>query len=126
MENKKHLIAIVNCRDHYFNYGDDHAMLIQSISDWSEVTTEELNLLQRFGLNYSWKVIERVDADPKFIATTVKAALAEVKKQEELQAEAKAKAEAAKAQRELKRQAKTQAEELKLLETLQSKYKDKQ
>lgn len=126
MTNKKHQVAIINCKDVHFNYGDDHEVLIQSISDWSEVTTEELSLLNRFSLNYSWKVIERLDSDPKFIATTVQAALNQVKAQQKAQEEAKAKAEAAKVQRELKRKAKTQAEELRLLQTLQSKYKDKQ
>lgn len=124
-EENKRLIAIVNFKDCYFNYGDDYEQVAQSISEWSEVTEEEFELLTTFSGKYTWKVIERLDKKPKFIPTTVKAAINEARAHQELVAKQKAEAEAKKLARELKRKAKTIEQEKKLLDELKLKYEGK-
>lgn len=109
----------------YFDGYDDYNKIIESISDWSEVTDKELDLIMRYCHNYNYQVIERVDTKPEFIIKTVQQALLEAKKHEEQEAKRKAEAEQKKLDRALKKKAKDEAQELKLLAELQAKHSDK-
>lgn len=122
MDEKKRLIAIITTKDRYFNYGDDHEVFVTSISDWTEVTEKEFQLLSSYSANYNWRVIERLDYKKDFIPKTVAAALAEVEKFKEEERKRKAELEKRKLERELKKKAKTEEQEKALLKELAQKY----
>ena len=116
-------IAICTVRELY-NY-DDYTKIIDSITDWTEVTDEEYNLLVKFSNNYNWSVIERLDKKPNFVLNTVKAALEEVRREEERRRVEKEKADKRKQERLLKKKAKDEAAEKELLEQLLAKHGNK-
>lgn len=113
-------IAICTVRE-LFHY-DDYTKIVDSITDWTEVTDEEYKLLVKFSSKYNWFVIERLDKKPGFVLSTVKAALEEARLEEEHQRIAKEEADKKKQQRLLKKKAKDEAAEKALLEELQRKY----
>jgi septin family protein len=117
-------IAIIKPKLYSDGY-DDYTKIIDSISDWSEVSNEELKLLKSYCNNYDYEVIERVDTKPEFIIKTIQQALIEAKKHEEQRAKQKAEAEQKKLERALKKKAKDVAQELKLLAELQAKHSGK-
>ena len=121
-------IAIITFVDTYKNYQDDYDCdkIVDSITEWSEVTQEDYDILvKEEARSRNFFVIERLDADPKFIQKTV----AEYLKQAKAEAEKKLKAEQAAKEKklaaELKKRAKTEADEIELLRKLQEKHKDK-
>lgn len=121
-------IAIITFVDTYKNYQDDYDCdkIVDSITEWSEVTQEDYDILvKEENRSRNFFVIERLDADQKFIPKTV----AEYLKQAKAEAEKKLKAEQAAKEKklaaELKKKAKTEALELDLLRKLQEKHKDK-
>lgn len=114
-------IAIVTYRDKYVNY-DDYERVVDSITDWTEVSEEDYKLLLSFSSKRNWTILERLDKKPGFVPNTVKAALEEVRLEEERQRIAKKEAERKKQERLLKKKAKDEAAEKKLLEELLVKH----
>ena len=116
------LIAIVKPKriDCY----DDYSVLVESITDWSEVTDEEYALLYNWSNKYDYTVITRLDKQPDFLPKTISAALEEAKKEQEYLEKQKQEAQKLKLERELKRRARNEKKERELLEALQEKYKE--
>jgi len=104
---------------------EESKILINSITDWAEVTDEELFALRAFSARSTdpYYVIEQPKNQEEFIANSVKGYLALTKKREAEVAAEMAKAAKKKQERELKKVAKTEAQEKALLEALQKKYK---
>ncbi len=115
-------IAIITTKS--VEYYDDYSKIVDSITDWSEVSDEDYKLLVHFSNKYEWMVIERLDKKPGFLLSSVKAALDEVKLEEERQRLAKEEVDRKKQERLLKKKAKDEAAEKKLLEQLLAKHGD--
>lgn len=115
-------IAIVSPKLDYDYESNDR--IIESITDWSEVTDEEYKLLYAYCRNYNYSIIERKDIQPEFILKTIAQAKEEARFLQEKLQKQKEIAEKKKQDALLKRKAKTEAEEKKLLEQLKSKYKE--
>ena len=116
-------IAICTVRE--LSHCDDYTKIVDSITDWTEVTDEEYKLLVKFSSKYNWFVIERLDKKPEFILNTVKAALEEVQREEERQRVKKEEADKKKQERLLRKRTKDEAAEKKLLEQLLAKHGEK-
>lgn len=108
-------IAIIKEYNHYDN--DYNEKLINSISDWSEVSDEEYKMLVSYQIKGNYTLIERIDS-PEFIKKTVgdylEWASAEEKRKMFL-AEQRAK-------RKILKTTKKEEEERKLFEELSKKY----
>lgn len=125
-----HQIAIITIKDAYFNHGDDYDTVITSITDWSEVTTEELDLLQRYAgsdRQHAFRVLERLDvAGSKFLPKTIeqfkKLAAKEEAENAARVAREKEEADARAAKRLAKKLAKQEATEKLALEELAKKH----
>jgi hypothetical protein len=116
-------IAIFTVKE--FSHYDDYTKIVDSITEWTEVSDEDYRLLYKFSERYNWNVLERLDKKPGFVLSTVEAALEEVRKEEEQARLAMAVAEEKKQERLLKKRAKDEAAEKKLLEQLLAKHGDK-
>ena len=113
------LIAI--CKFKYSDY-DNCDKIIESITDWTEVTEEDYNLLVSFSWKCDWAIIERLDKKPGFVLSTVKAAIEEARSAQERLEKDKQEAERKKQERLLKKKAKDEEAEKKLLQTLLVKH----
>ena len=102
---------------------DDYSKIVDSISDWQEVTTEERNLLRTFCEKYDYSIIEFVENQEGIISKGVQYALNEAKKWEEQKVKEEAERERRKQERLLKKKAKDEKAELELLKQLEAKYK---
>lgn len=102
-----------------YEYYEDYEKIISAISEWEEVTTEELKLLKDYyNKNGGYTLVEFVENQRKKIDFAVKAQLEYIRKETERQeAEKKLKAEAAVA-RKYKLQEKKLEEKKQLLEQL--------
>lgn len=116
-------IAIITPKIYDSGY-DGYDKVIESITDWSEVTEEEYKLLYSYCINYDYEIIERQDIKPDFLLKTIEQAKVEAKKHQEKLDKQKEENERKKQAALLKKKAKTEAEEKKLLEQLKSKYKE--
>lgn len=114
-------IAIITVKEQYsdYNYYDE---VIESITEWSEVSEEDYNLLVKFSYGHDWRVIERLDSNPDFIPKTIEAAIKEVRLEAERVEKQRLEAEKKKQERLLKKKAKDEAAEKKLLEQLLAKH----
>ena len=117
-------ICLIKPAEVYFNY-DDCSKIIDKISDWEEVSIEELNLLKRFVSKYNYVIIEYVEKQRDLIDKGIKAALEEARIEDEKEKERKESAEKKKLERELKKRAKDEKAEKALLEQLEKKYREK-
>lgn len=115
------LIAII--KPYHIERYDDYSVLVESITDWSEVTDEEYALLCNWSNKYDYTVITRLDKQPDFLPKTISAALKEAKKEQEELEKKKQEEQKLKLERELKRKARNEKKERELLEALQEKYK---
>lgn len=114
------LIAILKSKR--TDYYDDTSKIIESISEWTEVTTEELKLLKQYFTMHDYEIIERVDTKPEFVVNSVKKAVEHARLEKEKQDKLKEEAERKKQERLLKKKAKDEAAEKKLLVQLKTKY----
>lgn len=118
-------VAILSGDRQYYNYQDDYQLLGLSLSDWSEVSNEDYQLLKSWcGRDNSYTLITREDVNSKFVPRLISEFTMLAHAEKEKQEREKQKREEAKLNRELKKKAKTEADEKKLLETLRSKYKE--
>ena len=104
------------------NTYDDYAKIIDSITDWTEVSQKDYEILTSYSYVRDWIIIERLDRKEDFIPKTVKVALEEAREFEKKQQLAKETEEKKKQDRLLKKKAKDEVAEKKLLEHLLAKH----
>jgi hypothetical protein len=114
-----HKIAIITTRDgSYDSYNDEYIKIIDSITDWEDVSDEEFRTLQFASSRLGFKLIERPADMPKFIAKTIKDYKAISKAEEERAAEEKKNREEAALQRKFKKDLKDKVSKEKMLNKL--------
>lgn len=117
-------IAIIKSRDFYENGPayDEYSMVtvINSITEWSEVTEEEFKLLQLALPRVGCSMLERPLDEKAFIAKTVADYVAIARAEEEKRAAEKKQREDAARERAMKRQLKTVKDKKALLEKLKA------
>jgi hypothetical protein len=114
-------IAIIKTTDFYD--GDSYKTIINSITDWQEISDEEFDLLNK--ANYrsnGFTILEQPINTKEFIAKTIADYLKVAREQEVIWAEEKKKREEATARRKLKKEAKTKGEREKLFKELQKEF----
>ena len=115
-----HKIAIITSRDSYSgDYGEDYQKIIDSITDWDEVTDEEFKTLQFASSRLNFSIIERPIEPKKFIAKTIADYKAICKAEEVRAAEEKRKRDEAALARKFKKELKDKESKLKMLKKLQ-------
>lgn len=106
-------------KDIYYNFGDDCRSIIDSISDWDEVSDKEYKILYSMSNRCGYNIIERPADAPAFIAKTV----ADYKKLAKIEAERaaaeKQQRDEAALKRKHKKELKDRESKLKLLKHLQ-------
>lgn len=108
--------------DHrYYDY-DSSIELINHITDWEEVTDDELRLLKRFADIKNYVVVKCVENQRSIIERGIKTVLEEIRIEEQRQQELKQIQEQKKQQRLLKKRAKDEEAEKKLLAELLKKH----
>lgn len=97
--------------------------IIESISDWDEVTDQELKTLQRY---YSGKILVRDDLKPALekVRNAVKRAELDAKRHAEAEEAKRKKREEKKRQKEMLANQKNEAEAKKLYEQLRAKFEN--
>jgi hypothetical protein len=114
-----HKIAIITTRDgSYDSYNEEYIKIIDSITDWEDVSDEEFRTLQFASSKLGFKLIERPADMPKFIAKTIKDYKAISKAEEERAAEEKKNREEAALQRKFKKDLKDKVSKEKMLNKL--------
>jgi len=115
-----HKIAIITSRDSYSgDYDEYHQKIIESITDWDEVTDEEFKTLQFASSRLNFSIIERPVEPKKFIAKTIADYKAICKAEEIRAAEEKKKRDDAALARKFKKELKDKESKLKMLKKLQ-------
>jgi len=112
-------IAIIITKDYYPGYGDDgQETLLQSITEWEEISDEDFNILSDAQWTMNFRILEQPTEPPKFIAKTISDWKKLVKEQAEK--EKKLKEEAAKKalEKKLKKELKAKETKKQLLERL--------
>lgn len=114
-----HKIAIITTRDgSYDSYNEEYIKIIDSITDWENVSDEEFSTLQFASPRLGFKLIERPTDIKKFIAKTITDYKAIAKAEEERAAEEKKNREEAALQRKFKKDLKDKASKEKMLARL--------
>jgi len=115
-------IAIIKGRDYYNDpYGDSYSgyhKIVESITEWEEVSDDEFRSLKAASGNLEFFIIEQPVDTKKFIAKTIADYKALVKAEEERAAEEKRKREEAALQRKFKKELKDKASKEKMLAKL--------
>lgn len=114
-------IAIV-FGDYRHSDDDDYNRVIASITDWAEVSKEELKILKDAEWHEGYQVLVQPDNQVEFINNTVAKWLEIIKEKEEKRKERQAKANATRAKKAAEEAKKKEEKEKKLLEELQAKY----
>ncbi len=115
-----HKIAIIVSDSHYDYEKDDYKRVVESITDWAEVSDQDFKLLKESSSRRGFDIIEQPLDVPGFIKTTVAEEI-EIARQEAVQKEKEKKAREAKAQAKKHAQAlKDQASKLALFEKLKA------
>lgn len=117
-------IAIITTRDFFYNYGDDHETVINSITDWSEVDDKTYDLLSKASHRMNFTIIERPSDEEKFIKKTVADFVKMIEHEAEVERARKEKAEKTRKEKALKKKAKDEAAEKELLAALLAKHPD--
>lgn len=116
-------IAIITSKSIIADYDSGYSDIVTSISDWSEVSDEDYQLLRSWcGKNNSYSLLCREDVCENFIPRLVSEFTILAKAEKNQEEQEKIKREEAKQQRELKKRAKTEQAERKLLEALKQKF----
>lgn len=115
-----HKIAIIKVKEYYPGYGDDgYEMIVQSITDWEEVSDEDYRVLKTAQSQLGYIVLEQPVDTPKFIAKTIADYKAWVLAEEERrQKEAKERADKA-LERKMKKSLKDKQSKLEMFKKLQ-------
>jgi len=114
-----HKIAIIKTFEYCPGYGDDGMeTIIQSITDWAEVSDEDYKTLRAASATLGFKLIEQPTDLPKFVAKTVADYKAWALAEEERQVEEKKKRDEAAFQRKFKKELKDKASKEAMLKKL--------
>jgi hypothetical protein len=113
-----HKIAIITSRDVYYGYDEDQVKIVESITDWEEVSDEDFKTLNFAAGRLGFVLIEQPVDTKQFIAKTITQykAIAEAEVKEA--AAEKAKREQASLERKLKKELKTKESKIELLKKL--------
>ena len=112
-------IAIITNSTHCFDqYGDDYTRVIDSITDWTEVSDEDYRALGTMQHKLGFNVIEQPTDTKVFIGKTVAAYIAYAKAEEIAQEKAKKEREVAALARKYKKELKDKDGKEKLLAKL--------
>lgn len=115
-------IAIITTLDYGY---DDYNKVIESITDWSEVTDEQYKVLYKHRTTLgNYDIIERLDSK-EFIQNTIASYLQHCAKEEIRIAEEKKKQEQRRIAAELKEKAKKESDEIAMLLELHKKHPNK-
>lgn len=117
-----HYIAIIYGRElsQYDSYHDDYSTMkiVESITDWEEVTDEEFKILRFQSSRMNYSIIVRPTDTKKFIAKTIADYLAVAKVEEEKAVKEKKEREDAALARKFKKELKDRASKEKMLAKL--------
>lgn len=113
-------IAIIKSREFYTGDYDDYASqkIIDSITDWDEVSDEDFACLQAMAGRLNFSILERPADTGAFIAKTVKEYKDYVKAEEKRVAEEKRLREEAALERKMKKELKDKTSKEKMLKKL--------
>ena len=112
-------IAIIKTLEYYPGYGDEGSeTIIQSITDWAEVTDDEFKTLKAASSSMGFVVLEQPVDTPKFVAKTVADYKAFVIAEEARKAEAEKKRDELALERKFKKELKDKASKEKMLAKL--------
>lgn len=117
-----HKIAIITTRDSTRGYGDDYddyGKIIDSITDWEEVSDEDYKTLVYASARLNFKIIEQPTDTKAFIAKSIADYTAIAKAEAIRAAEEKKKREDAALARKFKKELKDKDSKLKMLKKLQ-------
>ncbi len=117
-----HKIAIITVGYKSYDYDEygqvGHSRVVESITDWDEVTDEEFKYLRAMESKLGYHVIERPSDTPSFISKTVADYKVYVKAEKKRMAAEKEKREKEALARKIKKEAKTKVEKEKMLAKL--------
>jgi len=114
-----HKIAIITTRDCCYNdYDDEYSKIIDSITDWEDVSDEEFQTLKFASSRLGFALLERPSDMKKFIAKTITDYMAIAKAEAERAEVEKKKREEAALQRKFKKDFKDKASKEKMLARL--------
>jgi hypothetical protein len=116
-----HKIAIITTREFTRGYGDeydDYSKIIDSITDWEEVSDEDYKTLQYAAPRLNFAIIEQPLDTKKFIAKSIADYTAIAKAEALREAEEKKKREEAALARKFKKELKDKASKEKMLKKL--------
>lgn len=120
-------VAIIYVSDRYDDC-DNYHLIIQSITDWVEVTTEEHNILinasYKSGYNETFKVIEQPIDQPAFVKKTVAEHLEFARIEEEKHKKEKELRDKKALEKKHKKELKDKESRLALLKQLQEEFKE--
>jgi len=115
-----HKIAIIITKNCYYNYGDDYETILQSITNWEEVTDEEFDDLVQASYRMGFQIMEQPAEPKKFIAKTISDYKTLVKEEKRKEAEEKKKRADAALVRKHKKELKDRESKLALIKKLQA------
>ena len=121
-------IAIIKMREvPYSEYGDPdgYQMIVQSITDWQEVSDEDYRTLQMASGSLGFRILEQPTDVPAFVARTIKEYTALARAEEARLAEEKRKREEAALQRKLKKELRDTKTKKALYEKLKEEFEAK-
>jgi len=114
-----HKIAIITTRDCCYNdYDDEYSKIIDSITDWEDVSDEEFQTLKFASSRLGFALLERPSDMKKFIAKTITDYMAIAKAEAERAEVEKKKREEAALQRKFKKDFNDKASKEKMLARL--------
>lgn len=111
----------------YSEYGDPdgYQKIVQSITDWQEVSDEDYRTLQLASHPLGFKIIEQPVDTPAYVAKTIKEYTALARAEEQRQAEERKRREDAALQRKLKKELKDEKTKKALYEKLKEEFEAK-
>jgi hypothetical protein len=115
-------IAIITTRDYTRGYGDDYddyGKIIESITDWEEVSDEDYKTLQYAAPRLNFAIIEQPTDTKKFIAKSIADYTAIAKAEAIREAEERQKRADAALARKFKKELKDKDSKIKMLKKLQ-------
>lgn len=105
-----HKIAIITSGyENYDQYGDSYSRIVESITDWTEVSSEDLRCLKAMESKLRYHVIEQPVDPEAFVKKTVAEYMVYVKAEEKRQALAKEKRDKAALERKMNKDMKDKA-----------------
>jgi hypothetical protein len=118
-----HKIAIITTRDYTRGYGDDYddyGKIIESITDWEEVSDEDYKTLQYAAPRLNFAILEQPTDTKKFIAKSIADYTAIAKAEAIREAEERQKRADAALARKFKKELKDKDSKIKMLKKLQA------